>query len=178
MRGERKDAGWRTRWRQLRRGPSLSCGGIDGQMCRVWRPGLGRDPFNNVWASPARASCRAWAVASANSAGPTRHDYIFFYFTQNRIYKQGMDRCHHRATLKTILKAKQWRPLSWLFQNQIKARGLHPFSAPNGLIKFQRRMLNSKAYNEDLWVDYFKIKSKLGGYTQRSHKILETNAKL
>jgi hypothetical protein len=34
MRGERKDAGWRMRWRQLRRGPSLSCGGIDGQMSR------------------------------------------------------------------------------------------------------------------------------------------------
>jgi hypothetical protein len=35
MRGERKEAGWRTRWRQLRRGPSLSCGGIDGQMGHV-----------------------------------------------------------------------------------------------------------------------------------------------
>jgi hypothetical protein len=35
MRGERKEAGWRTRWRQLRRGLSLSCGGIDGQMSHV-----------------------------------------------------------------------------------------------------------------------------------------------
>jgi hypothetical protein len=62
IRGERKEAGWRTRWRQLRRGPSLSYGGIDGQMGRVWR-----------------------AVASASSDGPTRHDYIF-YFIKNRIY--------------------------------------------------------------------------------------------
>jgi hypothetical protein len=37
MRGERKEAGWRTRWRQLRQGP-----------------------FHSVWASPSRASCRVW----------------------------------------------------------------------------------------------------------------------
>jgi hypothetical protein len=30
MRGERKEIEWRTRWWQLRRGPSLSYGGIDG----------------------------------------------------------------------------------------------------------------------------------------------------
>jgi hypothetical protein len=35
MRGERKEAGRRTRWRQLRRGPSLSCRCIDDQMGRV-----------------------------------------------------------------------------------------------------------------------------------------------
>ena len=47
-------------------------------------------------------------------------------------------------------------------------------------------MLNSKASNEDLLVDYFKINSKLGGYThcvhlrctQRRHEISEKNAKL
>jgi hypothetical protein len=39
IRGERKEAGWRTRWRQLRRGPSLSYGGIDGQMGRCWGEG-------------------------------------------------------------------------------------------------------------------------------------------
>jgi hypothetical protein len=48
MRGERKEAGWRTRWRQLRRGPSLSCGGIDGQMGRVLWPDPGHDPFNSA----------------------------------------------------------------------------------------------------------------------------------
>jgi hypothetical protein len=30
-------------------------------------------------------SCRAWAVASAYSAGPARHDYIF-YFTKKYTY--------------------------------------------------------------------------------------------
>jgi hypothetical protein len=65
--GERKEAGWRTRWWQLRRGPSLSCGGIDGQMGRVWRVGSGNGPFNS-----------AWVVASARSADPTRPDYIFY----------------------------------------------------------------------------------------------------
>jgi hypothetical protein len=44
------------------------------------------------------------------------------------------------------------------------------FGAPNRVKKIWRQMLNSKAYNEDLWVDNFKIKSKLGGYTQRSQK--------
>jgi hypothetical protein len=29
------------RWQQLRRGPSLSCEDIDGQIGRVWRAGLG-----------------------------------------------------------------------------------------------------------------------------------------
>jgi hypothetical protein len=80
MRGERKEVEGRTRWWQLRRGPSLSCGGIDGQMGRVWRAGPRHDPFNSAWANPARASCGAWAVALARSAVPARHDY-FFYFT-------------------------------------------------------------------------------------------------
>jgi hypothetical protein len=80
MRGERKEVEWRMRWWQLRRGPSLSCGGIDGQMGRVWRAGPRHDPFNSAWANLARAPCGAWAVASARSAGPTRHDY--FYFTK------------------------------------------------------------------------------------------------
>jgi hypothetical protein len=35
MRGERKEAGWRMRWRQLRRGPSLLFGCLDGQMGRL-----------------------------------------------------------------------------------------------------------------------------------------------
>jgi hypothetical protein len=30
MRGERKEVGWRTRWEQLRRGPSLSCRSVSG----------------------------------------------------------------------------------------------------------------------------------------------------
>jgi hypothetical protein len=76
MRWERKEAGWWKRWRQLRRGPSLSCWGIDGQMGCVWRAGPIHGPFNNFWASPTRAPCRAWAVASARSAGPAWH--IFF----------------------------------------------------------------------------------------------------
>jgi hypothetical protein len=54
-------------------------------MVHVWRPGLGHDPFNSVRVSPTRAMCRAWAVASARSAGPTRHDYIFLFY-KNRIY--------------------------------------------------------------------------------------------
>jgi hypothetical protein len=51
-REERKEARWRTRWWQLRRGPSLLCRGIDGQMGCVWRSGPGHDPFNSAWASP------------------------------------------------------------------------------------------------------------------------------
>jgi hypothetical protein len=39
------------------------------------------DPFNSDWANPARASCGAWAVASGRSAGPTRHNNLF-YFTK------------------------------------------------------------------------------------------------
>jgi hypothetical protein len=79
MREERKEVEWRTRWWQLRRGPSLSCGGIDGQMSCVWRAGLRHDPFYSVWANPTRSSCGAWIVASARSAGSTRHDYFLFY---------------------------------------------------------------------------------------------------
>jgi hypothetical protein len=80
MRGERKEVGWRTRWRQLRRGPSLSCGGIDDQMGRVRRADPRHDPFDSVWASPTRVSCCAWAIASAHSDGPAWHDYIFLFY--------------------------------------------------------------------------------------------------
>jgi hypothetical protein len=48
-------------------------------MGRVWRAGPGHNPFNSVWASPTRSSCRVWAVASVRSADPTRHDYIFYF---------------------------------------------------------------------------------------------------
>jgi hypothetical protein len=44
---------------------------------RVWQVGSEHDPFNSSEASPARASCHAWAVASAYSAGSDQHDYIF-----------------------------------------------------------------------------------------------------
>jgi hypothetical protein len=53
-------------------------------MDRVWRAGPGHGPFNSAWASPTR-SCRAWAVASARSADPARHDYIFLFY-KTRIY--------------------------------------------------------------------------------------------
>jgi hypothetical protein len=59
MRGERKEIEWRTRWWQLRRGSSLSCGGIDGQMDRVSRADPRHDPFNSAWANPGRAPCGA-----------------------------------------------------------------------------------------------------------------------
>jgi hypothetical protein len=65
------------------RGPSLSCGGIDGQMGRVWRAGPRHDPFNSAWANPARAPCSAWTVASTRSAGLTQHD---FFILQKIIY--------------------------------------------------------------------------------------------
>jgi hypothetical protein len=57
------------------------------------------------------------------------------------------------------LKSEQWRPLSWLFQISSKLGGYThwcTFSTPNGLRKSHRRTLNSKASNEDLWVDYVK----------------------
>jgi hypothetical protein len=53
-------------------------------MSRVWRAGPRHDPFNSVWANPAQALCGAWAVASARSAGPARHDY--FFILQKIIY--------------------------------------------------------------------------------------------
>jgi hypothetical protein len=76
--------------------PSSSCGGINGQIGRVWRADLGHARFNCAWASPARASCRACAVALARSAGPTQHDYIFFLF-----YKKSYI---HMYNLYSILK--------------------------------------------------------------------------
>jgi hypothetical protein len=84
MRGERKEVEGQTRWWQLRRGPSLSCRGIDGQMGRVWRAGPRHDPFNSAWANPARVSCGAWVVALARSAVPAQHNY--FFILQNIIY--------------------------------------------------------------------------------------------
>ena len=86
--GERKEVEWQTRWWQLRRGPSLSCGGMDGQMGHVWQAGPRHDPFNSAWANPARASCGAWVVASARSAGPARHDYIFLFYKNVYTYIQ------------------------------------------------------------------------------------------
>jgi hypothetical protein len=79
MRRERKEARWQTWWQQLRRGPSLSCGGIDDQIGRVWQASPGHDPFNSVWTSPARALCHAWVVGSAHNAGPAPHDYIYLF---------------------------------------------------------------------------------------------------
>jgi hypothetical protein len=84
-RGERKEAEWQMSWRQLRRVPSLSCIGIDGQIGHVSRAGPRHDPFNSACANLSWSSCRAWAVASAHSAGPAQHDYIF-YFTKIHIY--------------------------------------------------------------------------------------------
>jgi hypothetical protein len=82
MRGERKEVEWWTRWWLLRWGPLLSCGGIDGQMSRVWWAGPRHDPFNSAWANPARASCGAWAVDSARSAGSAWHDFFYFTYVQ------------------------------------------------------------------------------------------------
>jgi hypothetical protein len=54
-------------------------------MGRVWRAGLGHDPFNSAWASLTRSSYRVWAVSSARSADPVRYDYIFLFY-KTRIY--------------------------------------------------------------------------------------------
>jgi hypothetical protein len=53
------------------------------QMGRVWRAGPMHGLFSSDWASPTRALYRAWAVASAHSASPTRHDYIFLFYKKN-----------------------------------------------------------------------------------------------
>jgi hypothetical protein len=90
MRGERKEVEWRTRWRQLRRGSSLLCEGIDGEMGRVWRAGPRHGPFNSAWASPTRASCHAWVVASVRSADPVRHDYIFLFYKKSYIHMYNL----------------------------------------------------------------------------------------
>jgi hypothetical protein len=62
-------------------GPSLSCGGIDGQMGRVWRAGPRHDPFNSVWANLARVSCSAWAVAR-----PSMIIFLFYKKTYIHMY--------------------------------------------------------------------------------------------
>jgi hypothetical protein len=85
-RGERKEAGWRTRWRQLRRGSSLSCGGIDDQIGHVWWVVQRHNPFNSAWARPARAPCGAWAIASVRGAGPTRHVFLFYQKSYIHMY--------------------------------------------------------------------------------------------
>jgi hypothetical protein len=82
MRGERKSR--MAKDVQLRQGPPLSCGGIDGQIGRVWRAEPRHDPFNCSWTNPARASYGAWAVASAHSVVSARHDY--FFILQKIIY--------------------------------------------------------------------------------------------
>jgi hypothetical protein len=43
------------------------------------------------------------------------------------------------------------------------------FGAPNRFTIPWSQGLISKAYNEDLWIDYFKINSKLRGYTHWVH---------
>jgi hypothetical protein len=45
---------------------------------------------------PARHERRAWVVASARSAGPVRHDYIFLFYKKSYI---------HMYNLYSILKA-------------------------------------------------------------------------
>jgi hypothetical protein len=74
MRGERKEAGWQTRWRQLRRGSSLSCGGIDAKWAMPDR--LAQGTTHLIVLGPARHERHA--VASARSDDPARYDYIFF----------------------------------------------------------------------------------------------------
>jgi hypothetical protein len=110
MKGEIKEAGCQTRWRQLRREPSLSCGGIDGQMGHVWRAGLGHNPFNSAWASPTRASCRAWGVVSGRSVGQAQHDYIFYI---KKLYV-------HMYNLYSILKTPK--------RDVLLVRWIHPVS--------------------------------------------------
>jgi hypothetical protein len=71
----------------MRREPSLSCGGIDDQMGRVWRAGSRHDPFNS-----------AWVVASARSVGPAHHNYIFLLYKKSYI---------HIYSLYSILKTPE-----------------------------------------------------------------------
>jgi hypothetical protein len=52
--------------------------------------GAGHDPFNSAWASPTRLSCRVWVVASARSADPARHDYIFFILQNSYIHMYNL----------------------------------------------------------------------------------------
>jgi hypothetical protein len=52
MRGERKEVGWRMRSQQLRRRPSLPCGGIDGQI--GVSGGLARGTTHLIVSGPAR----------------------------------------------------------------------------------------------------------------------------
>jgi hypothetical protein len=47
-------------------------------MGRVWRADPGHDPFNCAWASPTRASCRAWPVVLVRPG-----TIIFFLFYKN-----------------------------------------------------------------------------------------------
>jgi hypothetical protein len=51
---------------------------------------IGHGPFNSVWASLARASCCVWPVASGRSAGPARHDYIYFILQKTYIHMYNL----------------------------------------------------------------------------------------
>jgi hypothetical protein len=117
MRGERKETGSRTRWRRLSRESSLSCRGIDGQIGRVWRSGLGHDPFNSVWDSPTRASCRAWSVTSVRNVARS-NTIIFFYFTKNHIYTQVQFIFNIKTHEHDVLLVRQLHPVSPPFFHQ------------------------------------------------------------
>jgi hypothetical protein len=77
----------------------------------VWWIGPGHDPFNSAWASLARATCRAWAVALARSDGPARHNYIILFYKKLYI---------HIYNLYSILKT--------LEHDVLLVRWLHPVS--------------------------------------------------
>jgi hypothetical protein len=75
-------------------------------------------------------SCRAWAVASARSTGPARHDYLFLYFTK----KMYIHIYNLYSILKTfdhdVLLVKQLHLLSLVFlssRHRFKPHLLHYF---------------------------------------------------
>jgi hypothetical protein len=55
-------------------------------------------------------SCRAWAVAFARSAGPVRHDYIF-YFTKN-VYTYIQFIFNIKTLKHDVLLIRQRHPVS------------------------------------------------------------------
>jgi hypothetical protein len=69
------------------------------------------DPFNSVWASPARAQCRVWTIASARSAGPARPDTIIFFLFYKKSYT-------HIYNLYSVLKTSE--------HDVLLIRRLHP----------------------------------------------------
>jgi hypothetical protein len=99
------------------------------------------------------------------------------------VHLRCTQRSHEISEKNDELKSEQRRPLSWLFKTSSKLGGYTQWvhlRCTNEVMKSQRRRLNSKASNEDLWVDYSKSIQSLGatpiGCMKSQRKTLNSEA--